>query len=86
MSPTEATLVINRNDSVCSNCRNGANPHEETHDWTPNWPKGNPEKGCGAKFTGVSSFYAGIELDVQRMRPDLPWVDPFKLISGWNKR
>ncbi len=68
-----ATLIINRNDSRCGECKRGANPDEKTHDTVLGFnPDG--EKGCGVEWDEVASFYTDMKKRVMEMRPDLKWA------------
>lgn len=67
------TLFINKSDSFCGECGLPANPRELTHEKA--WWDG--AKGCGIRWTKVSSEYiglSGLKERVQQMRPDLEWV------------
>lgn len=72
-------LTINRFDSNCNNCLDGADPTEKEHNIVVGYSK--REKGCGVKWTHVTSDYSGQtqKESVMKMRPDLTWIDP---ISG----
>jgi hypothetical protein len=74
-TPQEATLYVNKSDSRCGACNRGADPYEETHESVEGWFQGRSVKGCGARFTSVSSDYNTITgEDAASVRPDLPWV------------
>lgn len=76
------TLFINRYDSECGACLDGADPYEKAHITRLGWvaassPEGSPlRRGCGAEFTQLSSQYGGDDMKraVMAMRPDLPWA------------
>jgi hypothetical protein len=63
-------LVVNRSDSRCGACGEGANPNERTHSRILNW--GDKGPGCGAVWTHVTSDYTNMELHVGR---DPRWAD-----------
>jgi hypothetical protein len=75
-----AVLYINKSESRCGNCNVGCDPDEEYHMTAMGWHVWNDKiKGCGAKFTEVSSDYQGMEglvETIKEMRPDLPY-------TGW---
>jgi hypothetical protein len=69
-------LYINPSQSYCGACNRAADPTLATHEIVPPGPTMAPfREGCGARFTHLSSHYAGqaIREAAQRMRPDLPW-------------
>lgn len=68
-----ATLVINRYDSYCGECRKSASPYAESHDKVYGY---RPGEGCGAVFDSVASDYFGLNMKerIAEMRPDLEWV------------
>lgn len=73
MTENTATLYINLFSSRCGACGNGVDPEAQTHEMVLGaW--GVPGPGCGARFTEVSSDYAGTADRVKQMRPDLPFV------------
>lgn len=68
-------LYINRTDSKCGACGEGANMWEVKHDTYYGY--GNKLHGCGAWFTHVGSHYKGLKEAVMADRPDLEWYDGF---------
>lgn len=48
-------------------------PEEIKHHTT-----GRSHRGCGVRFTHLSSHYMGMDSFVQAVRPDLPWIDPLE--------
>ncbi len=75
------TLFINKSDSYCGSCGKSANPHEETHETVWGFPGLRDDKwsqkGCGVRWTAVSSEYVGLNAEqwCKEMRPDLEWVE-----------
>lgn len=78
-----AILYINKSESRCGACSKGADPYELQHDTLLGWfARDDYMKGCGAVFDAVSSDYVnfpGLDEDIQRMRPDLPFMSPIEL-------
>ena len=76
------TLYINKSESRCGECNKGCDPYEETHITLLGWFATNDKmKGCGARFTDVSSDYVGmpgLADAIKLMRPDLPY-------HGWEE-
>lgn len=70
-------LVINRSSSTCGDCGRGADPNEKSHKTIIEYSPDTGSKGCGAKWTKVSSDYSGKDNKrrTMEMRPDLEWVD-----------
>lgn len=68
-------LIINRSDSKCGNCGQGANPREIAHDTIIEYSPNTGRPGCKAKFTHVESHYVGLDMKTRclEMRPDLIW-------------
>ncbi len=67
-------LVINPYNSFCGDCGLSADPEEKSHITKLGY---HPGKGCGAKWTKVSTDYIGgdIEKHTQETRPDLEFVN-----------
>ncbi len=63
-------LIINLSSSECGDCGFGADPHEKSHITRLGYGK-HPKKGCGAKWTKVTSGYSGMKKRLKEMRPDL---------------
>lgn len=70
MYPDPETLYINRSDSLCGNCRKGADPYSRSHDRVLGY---NPEDGCGKVWSKVSTMSYGMDINtiIAEMRPDL---------------
>lgn len=70
-----ATLIIDRSDTRCSNCRKSVSPYAETHETNLGYGPINGTPGCGAKFIATASGYVGpgISERIKEMRPDLPF-------------
>lgn len=70
------TLIINRSESRCGNCRMGADPMQLHHDIILGYGL-EDKKGCGQRFVFVTSHYIGngVKEAVLKMRPDLEWID-----------
>lgn len=70
-----ATLQIGGWSSRCGECKKGCDPYEETHETVLSYSP-TDEKGCGVRWTHVSSDYVGeaAENAVKIMRPDLIYV------------
>jgi hypothetical protein len=70
-------LHIGKSYSRCLACGKHANPHEERHTTRPpGYGGGQAGRGCGRKYTHVTTRFTHEEvLDaVQRMRPDLEFI------------
>lgn len=77
-------LYINPSDSRCGACGQGANPNEKQHDTVFEYSPNTGRPGCGAKYDAVSSHYVNFEGSydgIKKMRPDLPFVDPYGRFS-----
>ena len=73
MKDKNPTLEIGTWHSFCRNCGKGANPDEKSHKTVLGY--GEQGKGCGIKWTQVTTGYAGLKERVKEMRPDLKYVD-----------
>ena len=73
-----AVLVINRSDSLCTQCGRGCLPWEACHKTMAGYIDYD-KPGCGAKFIAVSTNYYGMDDSVKQYRPDLPFM-------GWTER
>lgn len=74
-----ATLIISSSYSKCAGCGSQTNPHTPTHARVTGYGVNGFVKGCGARFTAVTTDQAG-PTDYWRailadMRPDLPIVE-----------
>lgn len=68
-----ATLFIDHWASKCGECGKGADPYEKKHKTAlPGFNRqGTHGKGCGVRWTHVSSNYIGMDERIAEMRPDL---------------
>jgi len=69
-----ATLIINRDESICGDCKGGADPTETFHFTRLGFPSG---LGCRATFTETAthSFLTPTFTEgVRNLRPDLPFI------------
>lgn len=73
-------LFVGSSSSTCGACGLSCLPREEAHE-TPCGYDFHP--GCGAVYTHITSTYLGEEsiAATKRLRPDLPYVDPFEAYS-----
>lgn len=66
-------LIVGGWQSTCGNCGQGANPQDKRH--YKCYGYGKQPKGCGVKWTHITSSYVGLNMRERtlRMRPDLEW-------------
>ena len=69
-------LIVDRSSSTCANCNQGATYEEKSHITRLGYQPGDG-KGCGIRWTKVSSNYPETEEVIKKMRPDLEYVDIF---------
>lgn len=77
-----ATLVVNRSDSYCQECRDkglraGTSPWAKSHDLIYEYSnRSGEDPGCGAVYDSIRSDYFGLNMDqwAAKNRPDLEWV------------
>jgi hypothetical protein len=71
-------LFINRSESRCGSCNGGCDPYEESHITLLGWRAVNDHmEGCGERYTAVSSDYWGMQVAVEKLRPDLPYTERY---------
>lgn len=78
MDEEKVILDIGTWSSKCLACGKGADPAEECHDRRLGYRSKVGEKGCGKKFTHVTTDYLHAVDLVKSMRPDLEYIDPEK--------
>lgn len=74
MSHMKLVLYIDRSSTECGVCRHSADPRETSH--LTRLGLGADRRGCGVRWTHVSSNYVGMDDTVKEMRPDLPFLGP----------
>jgi len=67
-------LEIDWSYSYCLNCGKDADPHEESHTTRLAGYSGTRGRGCGRKYTHVTTRHADKMDVVQKMRPDLEFI------------
>lgn len=69
---TEAMLIVSPSYTQCSHCNGHAFSREQTHETLAGFGKAG-RKGCGAKFTAITTGYPNItDAILHSVRPDLP--------------
>jgi hypothetical protein len=64
-----ATLEVGSSSSRCSDCKQGANPHETHHNTVWEYSPDSGRPGCGAEYDRVSvGYYNGSETPQQMLQ------------------
>jgi hypothetical protein len=76
MSDEKVILSIGTFSSECLACGKGADLNEESHETAMGYGVKPGTKGCGKKYTHVTSMYSHLGSYTKALRPDLEWIDP----------